>query len=239
MDAKQLRKKAKELEIENYGELGLEELAEAVAEASGEDVEVEVPEEEEVEEDEDEEDEEDEDEEDDDHEAEVIQMPKRTGTRKRTSAAKRSPRKSAAKKAPVKKTARKSTARRDAGRARKSRPASRKSAPARKAPASKKRGAAPKPAREYEGPNPFRPGCNNWHVTEALQKGGKRKTLVSKLLPKMKYNPRINVRNFDAEGETFKRIDAVSYFLEKNGWDRERSGKGEDAFVKCTPPRSR
>lgn len=102
--------------------------------------------------------------------------------------------------------------------------------------ATKKRTGAPRPPREYEGPNPFAPGSNNYLITDALIKGGKRSALVAKLEPKMKYNPRVHVRDFDRVVETTKRLLAVSYYLKNQcGWDREITGRGETSTIKCTP----
>ena len=99
--------------------------------------------------------------------------------------------------------------------------------------------AAPRPAAsDTDGPNPFRPGTNLYHVTEALMVGGKRSALVKKLLPKMEYNPRVqSADDFDPEAETDRRLKVIGYILKnQHGWEYEHEGRGPDAYIKATPP---
>lgn len=132
-----------------------------------------------------------------------------------------------------------------------------KKAPAKKAPATKKapakkaatksktatKRAAPRPPQQPEGPNPFRPGSNLYLITEELMKGGKRSTLVKRLVPKLEYNPRTkNPRTFDAALETDKRLKIVGYLLRQSyGFGYEHGGhggpeRGPDTYIQVTPP---
>lgn len=90
-----------------------------------------------------------------------------------------------------------------------------------------------------EGPNPFRPGTNLWYVTEALMKGGKRSKLVDKLVNsgKLEFNPRKKADGFEERKEIDRRLKVVGYILrDKHGFTYESEGRGEDAFIKATPP---
>ncbi len=112
-------------------------------------------------------------------------------------------------------------------------------APAKAKKGSKKGKAAPKPpAATNDGPNPFRPGTNLWHITEALMKGGKRSTLVKQLKPKLKFSPRVqSEEDFDVDAEIDRRLKVIGYILKnKHGFTYEHSGRGEDATIKVTPP---
>lgn len=101
--------------------------------------------------------------------------------------------------------------------------------------------AAPKPraaAAKPEGPNPFEPGSNLYHITEALMVGGKRSALVKKLLPKLKYNPRVkSSEEFDPVAETDRRLKVVGYILKnQHGFEYSNEGRGSDSVIKVTPP---
>ena len=124
--------------------------------------------------------------------------------------------------------------------------ASKKAAPKAEAPAPKAgksaKGKTEKVEREAgaEGPNPFRPNTNLWHITEALMRGGKRSTLVARLLPKLEYNPRVqSADDFDAELETDRRLKVVGYLLKNRfGFTYVHEGRGKDATIKVIPPES-
>lgn len=103
---------------------------------------------------------------------------------------------------------------------------------------SKKR-EAPRPAETgSDGPNPFRPNSNIWHITEALMKGGKRSTLVKQLKPKLEFNPRKqSAKDFDVDAEIDRRLKVIGYILKNDhGWDYSHDGRGPDAVIKVTPP---
>lgn len=209
--AKELRRTAKTLGVRNWEEMSKEELAEAIADAqSSEDEETARP-------------------------AKASKKAASKSGSKRAKAAAEEPEEEPEEAAP----ARKST---KAGKATaKSAAAARKATKAAPAKASKKGGkrAAPTPSDNgSEGPNPFRPNTNLWHFTEALMVGGKRSALVKKLLPKVKYNPRVQSDDdFDKEAETDRRLKVIGYILKnQHGWDYEHEGRGPDAYIKATPP---
>lgn len=105
------------------------------------------------------------------------------------------------------------------------------------AKAKKVRTAPARVRKEQTGPNPFRPGTNLWHISEALMKGGKRSTLVQKLLPKLEYNPRLKTQDFDPVIETDRRLKVVGYLLKNRyNFTYEHVGRGEDATIKVVPP---
>lgn len=207
--AKELRRQAKTLGVRNWEEMSREELAEAIADAqSSED------------------------------EEETTARPAKT-SRKTTKASKRAKATEEAAEEPEEAApARKSTKAKSTA---KSAAAARKATKAAPAKAAKKGGkrAAPTPSTNgSEGPNPFRPNTNLWHFTEALMVGGKRSALVKKLLPKVKYNPRVQSDDdFDKEAETDRRLKVIGYILKnQHGWDYEHEGRGPDAYIKATPP---
>lgn len=124
--------------------------------------------------------------------------------------------------------------------------AAKKTAPAKKAtkPAAKKatkstkKTAAPRPPAAVDTPNPYRPGTNLFHVTEALMKGGKRSTLVKQLKSKMKFAPRVQAEaDFDVDSEIDKRLKVIAYELaNKHGFSRKQEGRGPDSFIQVTAP---
>lgn len=116
-----------------------------------------------------------------------------------------------------------------------------KAAPAKKASKSTKKTtkrSAPRPPASVDTPNPYRPGTNLFHVTEALMKGGKRSALVKALKGKMKFAPRVQAeKDFDVESEIDKRLKVIAYELaNKHSFSRVQEGRGPDSFIKVTPP---
>lgn len=151
-----------------------------------------------------------------------------TDTKTRTSAPKAkaepAPKRRPAKKAPAEKST--------SAKPKSTKAAKAEKAPAKKAPAAKAAKAAP------EGPNPFRPNTNLWHITEALMRGGKRSALVERLLPKLEYNPRVQSEaDFDPRLETDRRLKVVGYLLKNRfGFEYIHDGRGPDATIKVIPP---
>lgn len=221
--AKELRRKARNLRIDGWEEMDRRELATAVKAAEAddetEDDESEDDDESEASEDttEDDEDDPDEDDPDDEDEKEEAVPAKRTASKKR-GVSKRRASSAPSKRAP--RSTKKSASKR----------------PAKAAKATTKK--APRPPVEYEGPNPFRAGSNNWHITQALLKGGKASTLAKSLLTKLNYNPRKQKpKDFDAQAETEYRLMRIGYILrDDHGFDYQREGRGSDAFIKVVPP---
>lgn len=206
--AKELRRTAKTLGVRNWEEMSKEELAEAIADAQS-------------------------------SEDEETAVPAKA-SKKATKASKRAKATEEAAEEPEEAApARKST--KSAKATSKSAAAARKANKPAPAKASKKgsKRAAPTPSDNgSEGPNPFRPNTNLWHFTEALMVGGKRSALVKKLLPKVKYNPRVQSDDdFDKEAETDRRLKVIGYILKnQHGWEYEHEGRGPDAYIKATPP---
>lgn len=86
--------------------------------------------------------------------------------------------------------------------------------------------------------NPYRPGSNSYHYTEALKQGGKRSVIVRRLLRKIQVHPWEEGSEYgDVFGEVDKRLTMVLKQLERAyGWVVERRGRGSESYVKATPP---
>lgn len=92
---------------------------------------------------------------------------------------------------------------------------------------------------EAQGPNPYRRGTNIWYVTEQLLKGGKRQTLINRLLRSGKITFTEQVREkegFDEEKELDHRLRIIGYTLRNEyGFGYTMQGRGRTAYIKVWP----
>lgn len=214
VSAKELRRQARELNIEGWEELSLHDLRQAVADAqdggskpakkaapakrppsksvrtAGKPAAAEP------------EDEDDEDSDDEEDELEEAPAPKRG--------------RAAAKKAPAKK------------------------APAKKAPPAKAKSKS-KDDEEAEvaneNGNPFKPGSNIFEITEALIKGGKRSTLIKQLKRKIDLKPRTERDDWDEEAELDRRLLIIGQILRRDhSFNVVIDGRGREGTIQAEPP---
>lgn len=88
--------------------------------------------------------------------------------------------------------------------------------------------------------NPFRQGSNSYLIVERLKKGGSREAMINDIMPQLALRPTKNVSNSDTDTITVRgRIMKALTVLEKEyNWKVRKDGRGDDAFLKATPPKS-
>lgn len=121
-----------------------------------------------------------------------------------------------------------------------------KKAPAKKAPKSAKTstgknkgggstpGSRRRPIKPF-GENPFRQGTALYHMFPMLLKGGKRRTLASRLAKKVGINPYADNKTI-TEADYDERIRLGANQLELLGYTIERTGRGLDGTIKAVIP---
>lgn len=121
-------------------------------------------------------------------------------------------------------------------------------AKSRKAPSTKKSSAKKSPAKSKvvsettstDSVNPYRKNTNAWHVAELLIKGGIRRTLAKRLVPKLNFTPYKKAgKDIDPEVEAEKRLTLyASQMSQKYGFTIEKDGRGPEGKIRAIPPTS-
>jgi hypothetical protein len=124
------------------------------------------------------------------------------------------------------------------------RSSAKKATPAKKAPAKKaaskaasKKAAAAEPEVANENGNPFKPGTNMYELTELLIAGGKRSSLVAKAKRKITLQPRTEKTDWNEESELDRRLLITGQILAReHGFNVVRDGRGTSATIVAEPP---
>lgn len=116
-----------------------------------------------------------------------------------------------------------------------------KKSAAKKAPAKAAKKAAPAATAEVaelpENGNPFKPKTNMFYIAEELIKGGKRSAMVKRLSKKVVLTPRGDNPDFDTEAELDRRILITGQILRKKyKFNVVKDGRGHDATIVAERP---